>query len=780
MTDRIARQKKNAPASARAIHSVAATLQARRNKSVLQAKMKAVNFKELLMEQGQLETQLAEKKVAEKYTTVGFEFEFATMSGKNPFKGASHVEIAQSTQQINRLPFNLETDASDALELVTPPFWVETMHQAPIPLAEDIAQIDGMIKARLKVLSGDMSGIVPEHAADEVDKEASAAKAGQITLLSMVKEFQDDPGLTFPLGKVDIKAKNLSARTEQDFSKDDHTVSKADVEGGGIEKIKKWKKGIDTQINMASSAEIFLQIEQLVQKIKPATEEDLRYKDLYGYLMLQALPKLGKPKPAKSKSAKPEPIKPEDDAKPEDAAKSARLDTFSRIWARYLAGIPAAPYSTWLRDIQGKIFNTADKGERQNTKKLLKGEADDRGAKTSGDYRPDETNKATKSFYQTAAKTTSHVKDVHDVWLKDTLMNVGLGILQPGDWEDVFHWMDALLKAGVLAAYKAPASLFQIKLEGLHGEDLGFVKLKQDEQVKVNAMNKLVADSLVAAANQIMTDIQKFNLPKQPDANLFIGPLRQQEFMGHNPRFIGTRQDTYVDAPIVQLPAMWPNTRLHVVELRMENIVGILDALAKGQGKATQTPALQLPPMRLIGSKDWMTLTGFDEALSINELMNEYGGTKDTVLKGKYDVTRDLIFEAAGIKAFTDWLKPLKITPVDWAQELGISLKDLTDFTLPYRKLSGARNELEFYKTQKERFKNYFRLGHHLANARKRDLPTALNLLIQICTEKGIDIRTLEWGMVGAWLDEQKKEEEQKKKEQQEALAKNNPWIKKT
>ncbi|MEZ4385314.1 MAG: DUF4157 domain-containing protein, partial [Nannocystaceae bacterium] len=88
-----------------------------------------------------------------KHTTVGFEFEFATMDD-GPFSGLSHVEIAKSSPMPDpAVPFVLETDASDALELVSPPFWVPTFGDQILPEPDHVANIIELFKERLTAIT---------------------------------------------------------------------------------------------------------------------------------------------------------------------------------------------------------------------------------------------------------------------------------------------------------------------------------------------------------------------------------------------------------------------------------------------------------------------------------------------------------------------------------------------------------------------------------------------------------------------------------------------------
>ena len=87
----------------------------------------------------------------DKTTTIGFEHEFAQFRG-DALEGLSHLRIGHSQAVSSGLGFALETDACNALELVSPPFMVRTLETAPIPHPSDVSILDIAIRRRLKEL----------------------------------------------------------------------------------------------------------------------------------------------------------------------------------------------------------------------------------------------------------------------------------------------------------------------------------------------------------------------------------------------------------------------------------------------------------------------------------------------------------------------------------------------------------------------------------------------------------------------------------------------------
>lgn len=88
------------------------------------------------------------------YTTVGFEHEFAQFKDGqyNPLSGQEHVELAKTEILLSYagLPFILETDSLDTIELVGAPLIIPTPKEYPVPFADDIKMADELIQSALK------------------------------------------------------------------------------------------------------------------------------------------------------------------------------------------------------------------------------------------------------------------------------------------------------------------------------------------------------------------------------------------------------------------------------------------------------------------------------------------------------------------------------------------------------------------------------------------------------------------------------------------------------
>ena len=87
------------------------------------------------------------------FTTVGFEHEFGQLNDEGSvLHNLTHLELAKSENfGYSGLPFSLETDASDAIELVSPPFIMETNEQG-VPATKDVVDADRLMKTGLSGL----------------------------------------------------------------------------------------------------------------------------------------------------------------------------------------------------------------------------------------------------------------------------------------------------------------------------------------------------------------------------------------------------------------------------------------------------------------------------------------------------------------------------------------------------------------------------------------------------------------------------------------------------
>ena len=109
---------------------------------------------------------------------------------------------------------------------------------------------------------------------------------------------------------------------------------------------------------------------------------------------------------------------------------SPNLKIFTNQLARTFSGQFAVPAINAVKEIQGKIFKDEYEDDRDKKKKNTKKNNKEEGINNK-------KNKNQLAILMFSAYLSSAVKDVHGAWIKDSLMNIGLGILTDSEWEDV-------------------------------------------------------------------------------------------------------------------------------------------------------------------------------------------------------------------------------------------------------------------------------------------------------------------------------------------------------
>ncbi|WP_248925527.1 hypothetical protein [Paenibacillus hamazuiensis] len=439
----------------------------------------------------------------EPFTTVGFEHEFA-QTEEETLSGISHLELAHSTEKMpyTDLPFILETDAFDALELVSPPFLMRTMgSNSPIPDPRDVERVDTIIRNSL-------SGLI----------------SGNPTLEKLTGDFKS-VGLSFALQDAEVQPKHLSHRSAGLYDKNSNKVKAQKLKQITVKKSTKGG-GITTQVNFATDAETFVKMQNLDKQ----DENDSAVQNNTGEPKKTAIEQIFSELDKQLMQLISEHI----------SDKTGNLSIFIPIMARTLSGQFAVPSIGYIKSKQEELF--ASKKKQQENIGSRKGPS-------------------RKPFIFSAA-ASSAVKDTNGVWIKDTLMNIGLGILQTADWKHVHNLVrDPGFRSKIdqlsLPSYE--------RIKGFEGFDQeGNAHIQNNlRQAKVGIM-----EALEIIAHQIEHDILK----EEPAS--FLGPEKSIPFMSHEPTFIGPRQDTYIaPAEKVQIP-YWQQKgkRLHVVETRDDNI----------------------------------------------------------------------------------------------------------------------------------------------------------------------------------------------------------------
>ncbi|WP_197714670.1 eCIS core domain-containing protein [Nitrosomonas supralitoralis] len=463
----------------------------------------ATTFAELITEQNDNQTTFGYSK--EDYsgiTTVGFEHEFAQMD-TGSIKGLTHLVLSASTKKLplSNLPFYLETDADNALELVSPPFLVNTINDTtPIPDPKEVKQIDDMIQSSL-----------------------SSMVAKKPKLSALIQDFKKDPELTFPISEVTTKPENVSPTYDGSFNKDEDKVSASNINDIDLKPSRKAgldRPGISAQVNFATDAEHYGSMLNL------STDEEYEPQKAYADLQTRLQGLINDVASAKNIVMTPE------------------LKLYLQLMAKTLSTLLALPSITKTKTTKEEIFdNTNEHTRKAKVKKIHSGQE--------------------KEEYEHASSMASHVKDVSGAWIKDTLWNIGLGILTKDEWIKVKIITDITSNLGTkVKALKANGTLFGKSSKKFYSEAFDATMIKIDSAITVihnNATTTITSPALSGSGK---------GGTKAED--IYKGPNTSVEFLGHDDQWVGTRQDTYIPDTEhkVQLPA-W-GKRLHVVETRGE------------------------------------------------------------------------------------------------------------------------------------------------------------------------------------------------------------------
>lgn len=463
----------------------------------------ATTLKDLLTEQEQ--AQHGPDDYDTPFTTVGFEHEFAQMAD-GPLRGLTHVEIATSTESMpyTGLNFKLETDADDALELVSPPFVVETLPNTPIPKPEDIAKIDGLIKTALGQLV-----------------------TGKPKLHQLLTGFTG-VGLNFKLADASVGVKSVTPDIAVDVAesnRDQHghaTIRAADMRDIEVVPSRKGPQRlvtISSQVNFATDAQTY----DTIQALSTAPT------DAIGTLLTSIGDAVHTVLGTHMSTAagRTDYITPVLDG---------NMRIFLRELARALAGQVAVPSIDWMQTTNTDVFK-GDHSGRQLRNKLSSGKP--------------------KDVYELHRGLRSHVKDVGGAWLKDTLANFGLGLLHADQWRAVQRML-----TGTSVVDDVVDVFAQAKRSGFKQHEKTEIEnnLKAAAGHARSALQKLLS-AILSGGWQNPTSL------KDAMKNGH-GPDSQPSFGSHDPKWFSARQDTLIPSSYVKTPGAFTDRRLHVVEGR--------------------------------------------------------------------------------------------------------------------------------------------------------------------------------------------------------------------
>ncbi|MFC3799220.1 hypothetical protein [Cohnella sp. GCM10012308] len=514
-------------------------------------------IKETKQEEGEIQ---AADTPTEKYTTVGLEFEFAQFETGELLQGISHLEVAKS---VGALPYSkehflIETDADRALELVTPPFVVNTISDdVNVPDPAQVKHVSDIFEQELKKAKKAES---VGKMMDELEKSGLAFDRKNLD-----KEIAIEPGhlsTEMPLNQYEKLKKNNWKATLKDIL--DMPLTKSFKKGSG-----------KPQINIATDA---LTVHEMradadAEKTEPTDHfkiaMDAHKAEIEGVVRPAVSKLLGKkePKPEKpsasgGKKSKHLMSKAEAPVAEYERATAKQAEAYVAMIVDSIAYKILEPSLMRMRAIQEELY-TSDRLpiEKNNVDK----------SSTLGELMPEKGNELNE-----VSGITSYVKDLSALWLKDNIANVTMGIFHSDP--------DILAKLGGLFMH-----------EGFIGELLKVttarpLSLKEQRQQAAQQKEKsigrgekmaaLFQKNKEAMAESMPDVLKKYGLSLQQLAGLNDSAARERMF--HEPNtdkhlyendkdLLGIRHDTLISAGNVQGPAR-DGQIYHVAELRREGL----------------------------------------------------------------------------------------------------------------------------------------------------------------------------------------------------------------
>lgn len=411
-----------------------------------------------------------------RYTTAGFEYEFLQMKetagmgdAQKQFMKSIHAQFGKSDIEMGftQLPFYLETDAANAVELVCPPYLVETRADYILPLTEDIGEINRMMKVGLQTVaknSTDTTGIGTANIS-ELQKQFSSV-LGLNMDIKLEKDLSED---NFPVGGYDEAAPK--------------TVSPEDLTGIGLKVSRKGlvKKGIkdeetviSPQMNFATNSATYLGLRKSPKTAKENRKHGAEMGKMYS------------------------------------AAHIYRGIMRRACDTERLRSLPCSKLMPlFLDEFADRLAQSA----------LIPNLTVDGAGAVRGKKLP--------------STMLSHVKDISDIWLKDSLESIASGAFKNEDY---------------------------IYLKTLCGI------MKQNTRI-------------IGVIKAVVEHVEEFCTNKQVERD-------KVEFMHHSMGRTGVRQDTYID--LLNQEGIIGS---HVVEIRKHNIKAVLGVMHSDMEKILKEQA---------------------------------------------------------------------------------------------------------------------------------------------------------------------------------------------
>lgn len=486
-----------------------------------------------------------------RFTTVGIEYEFAQFDfppdSSSPLVDATHVELGRTAEEMpfSNLPFFLETDSGNVIELVTPPFLVQTVGQRAIPNPDMLEHANNMMKSAL----GEIFPTTPQAPAATAGRQSSA-KAKPTTpkvtssitpaappptclFQEMLNELSGTIGWPFLLNElIRMNSSNINPRTptatqviSSPGTAPTGEYSTSDILGEKVKASQKNGRGnISEQINFATEASVYHDLKKAdaaqsfgqVLPPTPLTRAFLELENSFRELFRQHCR--------------------------DTVFNAPNISMFFDEMARNFSQCVAIPASNKVEAMKKQVFDKLlhpDSPPRTRPAFVPKDLADienmDQEALVFFGVPPKEA-----ALFARAANIRSCVKDVHGVWLKDNLMNFAYGSLKvQSDYTHVYHMLGRL-----------PDKIAHIPVpDVLNVQSDGYGELFQKQ------------------LNIILSFFAPYE-NAQPLVGTFISspPVA---FGGHNPGLPGARHDTLLDYQKVNpLTVPFPHDPWCVAEVR--------------------------------------------------------------------------------------------------------------------------------------------------------------------------------------------------------------------
>lgn len=619
------------------------------------------------------------------FTTVGFEYEFAqfdfSADPRNPLKDVTHLELIRSeeTMPFSNLPFSLETDARDTIELVTPPFLIRTVGNRPIPDPAIVRHVNEQMKTELLPIAGNKAPTdtarsrkapAPSRQVSSGKKKEAPAAAEEPTLRfhDLLSNVIAMTGFRFPpLADIRMKSTNINAGTP--------TGGLSPVPSASVSPIPGSEAGAATSSSTPSSRPSgAADTEESVRIIPPSLFKDLKIKpsskpedgspiseqiniatDAFAYDALKSsggmpgltdgdvgalenqLKSVIQSLLADLPAALP-------DTAPKTAASNANprkkppfegllppLQIFLNELARNLSQCVAVPAISYVEKAKQKLFEALpDYSLPQNKTR-----------------RRSPLSLKELDLLEAQANLRSHVKDVDDVWLKDTLVSFALGLFrQPEEYELVIR---LLIQLGERLNDLPFPSFQSDTFKQIFPSPRSILPLLQNSIQQLIPLFEAQRDTLLGQIGMSPFPFVSPELKQELRTRSYPFPAQSVPFGEHALYLPGVRHDTFIHPANVNRIPSFSFRWLHVVEIR-KNSIERLEKLA-AEEKDRMDSLKKIP---------WKELKGEPLRQQINTLIATGIYTVEDILK----TVEDLQMGPAIYREITECFYPDLIQPI--------------------------------------------------------------------------------------------------------------------